>query len=182
MASWFHDPWTVEGRLPESAGGEPFADSVPAGEWWAYGRGPGGQRYSPLRQITADNVQQLRPAWTFHTGDRRGRPGDPEETTFEVTPLKVGNRLFLCTPHQSVVALNATTGQQLWREDLKIRPSLALQHLTCRGLSYHKADAGAIAREASATSDASAASGPAASGPAASVAAGASAASAASPA
>ncbi len=69
-----------------------------------------GQRYSPLAQITPANVGQLQVAWEFHTGDLRGRPGDPEETTDEVTPLKMGNRLFLCTPHQSVIALDATTG------------------------------------------------------------------------
>jgi len=68
----------------------------------------------------------------------RGRPGDPVETTFEVTPLKIGNRLFLCTPHQSVIALDATTGDEIWRYDPEVKGDLALQHLTCRGLSYHE--------------------------------------------
>src|SRR5689334_9886929 len=44
-----------------------------------------GDRYSPLTQITPKNVAQLRVAWTFRTGDRRG-PNDPTETTDEVTP------------------------------------------------------------------------------------------------
>src|SRR5690606_42001468 len=72
-------------------------------------------------------------------GDMRGQPGDPEETTFEVTPLKIGERLYLCTPHQSVLALDATTGKEIWRYDPQIRDQLALQHLTCRGLSYYDA-------------------------------------------
>jgi quinoprotein glucose dehydrogenase len=110
---------------------------VPPGEWHAYGRTSYGQRYSPLDQITPANVGNLKVAWTYHTGDVRGRPGDPVETTFEVTPLKIGNRLFLCTPHQDVVALDATTGQQIWRYEPKVRGDLALQHLTCRGLSYY---------------------------------------------
>ena len=80
-----------------------------------------GQRYSPLAQITPANVGQLKVAWQFHTGDLRGRPGDPVETTYEVTPLKVGDRLFLCTPHQSVIALDATTGAQVWRYDPQIQ-------------------------------------------------------------
>lgn len=149
LASWLHDPWTTQGELPAAASAATVPDGMPAGEWQAYGRTAFGQRYSPLAQITPGNVAQLKPAWTFHTGDVRGRPGDPDETTFEVTPLKVGNRLFLCTPHQSVVALNATTGQPLWRRDLQIRPSLALQHLTCRGLSFHRAEpaAGAACAE-----------------------------------
>lgn len=141
VASWLHDPWAIEGRLAQRPGAAAAGGDVPAGEWHAYGRTAFGQRYVPLTGITPDNVGRLEPAWTYRTGDVRGRPGDPEETTFEVTPLKVGNRLFLCTPHQSVVALDATTGQQVWRRDLTLKPSLALQHLTCRGVSFHRAAA-----------------------------------------
>lgn len=170
VASWLHDPWTIEGSLPPSPPAQAtVGGTMPPGEWHAYGRTAFGQRYSPLAQITPGNVTRLEPAWTYHTGDLRGRPGDPEETTFEVTPLKIGNRLYLCTPHQSVIALDATTGQEVWRRDLKIRPSLALQHLTCRGLSYHRAAAAAAgvaavpaASAASAPAAAAAASAPAA--------------------
>jgi quinoprotein glucose dehydrogenase len=138
--SWFHDPHDIDGALPPSQGvlfaaGEPVR-GVPPAEWHAYGRTGYGQRYSPLDQITPANVAGLKVAWQFHTGDWRGRDGDPVETTFEVTPLKIGNRLFLCTPHQSVIALDATSGQQLWRYEPQIQGKLALQHLTCRGLSY----------------------------------------------
>ncbi|MDP3229331.1 MAG: membrane-bound PQQ-dependent dehydrogenase, glucose/quinate/shikimate family [Acidovorax sp.] len=138
VASWFHDPYRITGTVAgntttpaTSAQGEP-----PRGEWHAYGRTGLGQRYSPLDQITPANVAQLQVAWQYRTGDVRGQPGDPEETTFQVTPLKIDNRLFLCTPHQSVIALDATTGAQLWRYDPEIQGDLALQHLTCRGLSY----------------------------------------------
>ena len=110
---------------------------MPPGEWHAYGRTEAGRRWSPLAQITPGNVERLQVAWTYHTGDLRGQPGDPKETTFEVTPLKIGERLFFCTPHQHVVALDATTGREIWRYDPKIRDRLALQHLTCRGLAYH---------------------------------------------
>jgi len=81
-------------------------------------------------------VAGLELAWQFRTGDVRGQPGDPVETTFEVAPLKIGRRLFLCTPHQSVIALDAASGRQLWRYTAMERTGLALQHLTCRGLSY----------------------------------------------
>jgi quinoprotein glucose dehydrogenase len=141
VTSWFRDPHRIDGSLPA-----PRAQAAAAGEggrpgeWVAYGRTAYGERYSPLRQITPENVTKLQVAWTYRTGDMRGRPGDPEETTFEVTPLKIGERLFFCTPHQSVIALNATTGAELWRYDPKIRGKLALQHLTCRGLSYHPGD------------------------------------------
>ncbi|MFX1677671.1 membrane-bound PQQ-dependent dehydrogenase, glucose/quinate/shikimate family [Mitsuaria sp. CC2] len=142
LTSWTRDVHAVEGTMPANGAARPPGDaasgaaSVPDGEWHAYGRTGFGQRWSPLAQITPANVGDLKLAWDFRTGDVRGRPGDPVETTFEVTPLKVGERLFLCTPHQTVLALDATTGRELWRFDPKVRGELALQHLTCRGLSY----------------------------------------------
>jgi quinoprotein glucose dehydrogenase len=161
VTSWTRDPHEVIGQLPASAGDATSAlggpeDAVPPGEWHAYGRTGYGQRYSPLGQITPANIDQLQPAWQLRTGDLRGREGDPEETTDEVTPLKIGNRLFLCTPHQSVIALDATTGAQLWRYDPKIQGRLALQHLTCRGLSYQPPRAAQAAAAAPASSAASA--------------------------
>jgi quinoprotein glucose dehydrogenase len=144
---------------------------MPAADWTAYGGSWAGQRFSALRQITPANVRELQPVWHFQTGDVRGRPGDPEETTFEVTPLKIGNRLFFCTPHQNVIALDATTGQQLWRYDPQIQDKLALQHLTCRGLSWQP-PATAVASDTSAAQAATAAAAaPAASAASAPVAA-----------
>lgn len=135
VVSWLRDPHDIEGTLaPSTSASAP--GGMAAADWTAYGGSAFGQRYSALRQITPENVGRLEQAWHFQTGDVRGRPGDPVETTFEVTPLKIGNRLFLCTPHQNVIALNATTGEQLWRYDPKIQDQLALQHLTCRGLSW----------------------------------------------
>ncbi|TSH98181.1 PQQ-binding-like beta-propeller repeat protein [Verticiella sediminum] len=155
IASWFVDPHDIDGRLPPqraaSSDQDPAAPAVPPGEWHAYGRTGYGQRYSPLTQITPQNVSDLREAWRYRTGDVRGRPGDPEETTFEVTPLKIGNRLIFCTPHQSVIALDATSGDELWRYDPLIQGELALQHLTCRGLSYHDGRGSPIDRSPAAT-------------------------------
>ena len=152
VVSWTRDPTRVEGTAPApaaavaaAAAGAAAGPPPPKDDWTAYGGNGMGQRYSALDQITPANVGQLQEAWHFRTGDVRGQSGDPEETTFEVTPLKIGDRLFLCTPHQSVVALNATTGEQLWRYTPELRRPLALQHLTCRGLSY---DPGSAVRPA----------------------------------
>lgn len=152
VVSWIADPFAVRGAMPPGPGGAtPVAltadAAVPAGEWHAYGRTGFGQRFAPPEQITPKNVDHLEVAWHYHTGDMRGQAGDPTETTFEVTPLKVGDRLVICTPHQFVVALDATTGQEIWRFDPKIRSGLALQHLTCRKLSYW-AGTGALASAA----------------------------------
>lgn len=142
IASWMTDTHLIGGEVVASAAAPAAAaseapENVPPADWHSYGRDGFGQRYSPLSQITPANVKQLDLAWTYHTGDERGQPGDPVETTFEVTPLKIGDRLFFCTPHQFVIALNATTGKEIWRYDPKILNKLALQHLTCRGLSYY---------------------------------------------
>lgn len=134
------DPASLDGRLPErtAAAEHPPADGQPADDWRAYGRTAFGDRYSPLDQITPQNVGQLEAAWTYHTGDVR-RPGDPNETTYEVTPLKIDDTLYLCTPHNHVIALDAATGQERWRFDPKVPDETNRQHLTCRGVSYHEA-------------------------------------------
>lgn len=129
-----------------AASGTPAA-AMPPGEWRVYGRTNFGQRYSPLDQINPDNVDSLDIAWHYNTGDIRSE-SDPEETTYQVTPLKIGNRLFLCTPHQAVIALDAVTGDELWRYEPVIQGGLALQHLTCRGLSYFDGPPGSAAGRA----------------------------------
>ncbi|MGH6949026.1 MAG: glucose/quinate/shikimate family membrane-bound PQQ-dependent dehydrogenase [Kiloniellales bacterium] len=126
-------PQDTVAELPESYGG------VPPGEWHAYGRSGFGDRYSPLDQITTENVAELEVAWTYHTGDLR-RPSDPEETTYEVTPLMVRDTLYLCTPHNFVIALDAATGRERWRFDPEVPDETNRQHLTCRGVSYHEAE------------------------------------------
>ena len=140
--SWFSDPYGRTGKLPvATAAIDTTKPEIAAGDWDAYGRTQFGQRYSPLAQITPDNVADLKVAWQFHSGDTE-QPGDPVETTFEVTPLKIGDRLYFCTPHQNVIALDAVTGKEIWRYDPVIQGQLALQHLTCRGLSYQAPNQG----------------------------------------
>jgi quinoprotein glucose dehydrogenase len=128
----------LAGRWPDRAApAAPGAPAAPASaEWTAYGASGFGDRYSPARQITPDNVRQLRRAWTFHTGDFRG-PDDPGETANEVTPLAADGRLYLCTPHNLVIALDPDTGAELWRFDPGInRRAKAYQHMICRGVAY----------------------------------------------
>lgn len=118
------------------------------GDWVNYGGTAFAQHYSPLTDITPSNVHQLQVAWHFHTGDLPGTD-DPLEITNQVTPLKIENTLFLCTPHSIVIALNATTGQQVWRYDPHIRSATGSfkqwAHMTCRGVSYYDAKAYAAA-------------------------------------
>lgn len=132
------DPHRIEGRLTGDAGQGPAATGdVPAGEWHHYGRTLAGQRYTPLAQITPENVGQLQVAWTYRTGDVR-TDQDVSETTYQVTPLKVGTLLYLCTPHHIAVALDAETGKERWRFDPQVGLDPSRQHQTCRGVSYYR--------------------------------------------
>ena len=134
------DPFDVAGELPLASTPAQGAaiPAAPGGDWLTYGGTGYGQRYSSLTGITPQTVAKLELAWTIHTGDAKG-PDDPDETTFEATPLKVGDTLYLCTIHQHVLALDAATGQQRWQFDPKIRVGHSSQHLSCRGLAYHDA-------------------------------------------
>ncbi len=136
------DSHDIRGMLPQPLAAAPAGEgpAVADGEWHAYGRTQHGKRYSPLAQLTPSNVDRLEKIWEFNTGDRR-RPSDPEETTYEVTPLKIDDSLYICTPHNFVIALDADTGQERWRFDPQVPDSVNRQHLTCRGLSYHISDA-----------------------------------------
>lgn len=122
---------------PRPAAAAPASVGAPPSEWRHWGRTLAGDRYSPLDQITPENVDRLQIAWMYRTGDMRG-PEDVAETTYEVTPLKVGDSLYLCTPHQVAIALDAATGKERWRFDPKVGLEKDRQHQTCRGVSYFK--------------------------------------------
>jgi quinoprotein glucose dehydrogenase len=140
LATPHHD---VAGAL-DMAAGAPDAGGMPAGDWQAYGRTGFGQRYSPLTGITPANAATLKVAWTFQTGDWAGK-SDPVETTFEVTPIKVDDTLYLCSQHQRVFAVDAASGLKRWQFDPHVRANTTFQHLTCRGVSYFEAPGSAAA-------------------------------------
>ncbi|MBB2926580.1 glucose/quinate/shikimate family membrane-bound PQQ-dependent dehydrogenase [Paraburkholderia silvatlantica] len=172
----FNDPQQNNGSLAAvRATPAPNVDGIEPSEWPAYGRDQQGTRYSPLQQITPENVHNLEVAWTFRTGDMKG-PNDPVEITNEVTPIKIGDLLYLCSPHQILFALDAQTGELKWKFDPKLQADPSFQHVTCRGVSFvdlsaasvnaAAADLGATATTPVAASDAAAASGAEAAAPA----------------
>jgi quinoprotein glucose dehydrogenase len=104
-----------------------------AGEWLNYGNVQGGNRYSALTQINTGNVGALDRAWTFSLGkEPNGLPAP-----FEATPLKIGDRLYFCTGYNDIVALDAETGQQIWRFAAHANTE-GIFGQTCRGVSYYK--------------------------------------------
>jgi quinoprotein glucose dehydrogenase len=136
VSSLAFDQHRIEGQLNEDiVSADPEMGDISDDSWHAYGRSNMGQRYSPLDQITVENASTLEKAWEYQTGDLQG-PKDIGEITYEATPLKIGNGLFLCTPHNWLIALDADTGEEQWVYDAKVPMESQRQHQTCRGVSY----------------------------------------------
>ncbi len=110
----------------------------PGSDWPAYGGSYAARRYSPLTQITPDNVDRLEKVWTYHTGDMPS--GDPAKSKYgaETTPLKVGNSLYLCSATNIMISLDAATGRQLWRYDPGVSDEWIPYTAACRGVSYYE--------------------------------------------
>ncbi|MCH2169461.1 pyrroloquinoline quinone-dependent dehydrogenase [Myxococcota bacterium] len=93
--------------------------------WPFVGGDPGNRRWSPLDEIDRSNVAQLEVAWTYRHGDfydpglQRGRH-DRSGTAFEGSPLVVEGRLIFSTPYGRVIALDSSTGTELWIFDPKV--------------------------------------------------------------
>ncbi|MBD1588734.1 membrane-bound PQQ-dependent dehydrogenase, glucose/quinate/shikimate family [Pseudomonas typographi] len=143
---FFAHSWPQPSQPVEPAAASPVAQadgSDQSGNDWAYyGRTPRGERWSPLAQITPQNVSKLTPAWEYRTGDlpRKGENVDGYEFNFEVTPTKVGDTLYICTPHSQIIALDAVSGAQKWRFDPK-PDTHNNAYLACRGVAYYQAPA-----------------------------------------
>ncbi|HSP66767.1 MAG TPA: PQQ-binding-like beta-propeller repeat protein, partial [Bryobacteraceae bacterium] len=91
----------VQGYRPVTAA--ELANPSP-NDWLSFSRTYDDQRFSPLNQITRQNVGQLRMAWS------RGTPAG----TVESTPLVRGGTMYIMTATGGVMALNATNGDLLW--------------------------------------------------------------------
>src|SRR5262249_6542084 len=91
--------------------------AVSAQEWPHYGGDLGGSKYSPLNQINRENVNQLKVAWTYHTGDISDGSIYATRSSFECTPLVVDGVMYLTTPFSRLIALDPETGKLLWSFD-----------------------------------------------------------------
>lgn len=103
--------------------------------WSAYGGDPGGTRYSPLTQINAQNVGDLRVAWTFRTGELGEGVKDWTRSAFEATPILYQGSLYFTTPSTNVVAVDAATGALRWKYDSHTHRDLHYSDGVSRGVS-----------------------------------------------
>ncbi len=84
--------------------------------------------YSPLRQIHAGNVAGLKPLWTFSTGLREGH---------QAPPVVNDGAMFVTTPHNHLLALDAGSGELLWRYERDLPEDLWQMHPTNRGVGLY---------------------------------------------
>ncbi|MEQ3649551.1 membrane-bound PQQ-dependent dehydrogenase, glucose/quinate/shikimate family [Hyphomonas sp.] len=122
-------------RLTED---RPAVDASGGADWVSYGNSQA-QRYSGLKQINRSNVAKLDRVWLSHTGDL---PEDTENNSYgaETTPLKIGNRLYLCSATNQMIALNAATGEEVWRYDPNVDKNWIPYTAACRGVVHYESD------------------------------------------
>lgn len=141
-------PATVEqsDQLPPSGAADDDRAARPQREvgadWPFWGGDAQATRYSPLNQITPENVAQLEEVFTFHTGDLPEGTAEGKYSP-EVTPLKIGDDLVMCSAMNILISVDAATGEENWRYDPGV-PNEAIPYgATCRGVSvYTDPDAG----------------------------------------
>lgn len=101
-------------------------------DWQQYANSSKGTRFSGADQINQNNIDKLKVAWTFNTGDVPENSGaGPEDQN---TPLFVEDTLYICTPFNKVIAIEPETGKQLWKYDPKITTP---NWQRCRGMAYY---------------------------------------------
>ncbi len=95
--------------------------------WLSYGGNYAAHRYSALDQITRENVKQLVPVWMFQTGELRGG--------LNATPIVADGVMYLMGPMNRVFAINAATGETIWRYFYKL-PQMSIPYQAgSRGLA-----------------------------------------------
>src|SRR6266853_3864252 len=99
-----------------------------AGDWLMYRRTYDGWGFSPLKQITPSNIRRLTLVWSAST-DLLG--------AHETTPIVNRGRMFITTPQNNIIALDAKTGTQLWRYARKYPEGLFQLHPTNRGVALY---------------------------------------------
>lgn len=122
-------------------------------QWQHYGGDAGGTHYSPLTQITTDNVSRLEQVWAFQSGEVEEHPERRAMLGFNGTPLLLppaaGQSLVTCTALNRIVALDPATGAERWRYDPNIDLGPVGNKYLCRGVAYWKdpqANSGAACR------------------------------------
>ena len=127
---------TLGATIPPAAAQEPAYTPVtderlrsPAdGDWLMYRRTYDSWGYSPLDQITTANVADLEPVWSLSTGVTSGH---------ESPPVVNDGIMFVTTPEDRVIAVDARTGDQLWLYQRQFPEDMSHPHRTNRGVGLY---------------------------------------------
>jgi alcohol dehydrogenase (cytochrome c) len=98
------------------------------GQWLSLRRTYDGWGYSPLDQITRENVHRLRPVWLYSTGALNGH---------QAPPMVNSGVMFVATPGNQVIALDAATGALIWRYRQPSPDGSIVLHPTTRGVALY---------------------------------------------
>ncbi|MBE3639802.1 pyrroloquinoline quinone-dependent dehydrogenase [Mangrovicoccus algicola] len=147
---------TVQPTEIQTGPGVPAADAAPADRsilrpdaplvpetatWNTFHGQLNAQKYSPLDQITPENVGDLEKVWEVHTGDVSDGSGDLAYTVWSATPIFANDTLYIGTPFYRILALDPATGEEKWSFDTKstLEP-LTQPALKNRGVAYWEAE------------------------------------------
>jgi quinoprotein glucose dehydrogenase len=110
--------------------------SVTPTAWTHFAADAGATQYSPLDQITPDNVEELELAWTYRTGDAERHSGELARSSFANTPILAAGSLIVCTPWSRVIALDPVSGHERWAFDPEVTLTQPPEHRSiCRGVA-----------------------------------------------
>lgn len=96
--------------------------------WLQYRGTYDGWGYSPLDSINLDNVDKLVPVWSYATGVLSGH---------QAPPIVNDGYMFVTTPYAQLLALDATTGDLLWKYQREMPPGTTAAHQTNRGVGLY---------------------------------------------
>lgn len=129
---FFPHPTVVAENPTPAAVVSPDAGKESGNDWPAWGRSVSGERFAQFEQVNKQNVKDLKVAWTYRTGDLA-----IDGAEYQVTPIKIDDTVYLCTPLNKVIALDATTGKERWRFDPKMQITDSNKEWKrCRGVGY----------------------------------------------
>ena len=106
---------------------ERLADPEPE-NWLMFRRTYDGWGYSPLDQIDTRNVDRLQPVWAVSTGITEGH---------QAPPIVNDGMMYITTPLNHLLAIDAVTGNVLWNYRRQIPPDYSLIHPTNRGVALY---------------------------------------------
>lgn len=116
------------GKLPYTPVTDARLQNPEARNWLAYRGNYAGWGYSPLEKITDKNVSKLQLAWSYTTGVQEGH---------QSPPIVNDGYMFITTPQNQVIALDAKTGMEIWRYKKEIPAELFQLHPTNRGVALY---------------------------------------------